>query len=255
MREPQFPAKVFYENIRDKMHNPSALLQMEEQERIIARTRVSMYVCGPLNHYGAARFPDSNGAAFQQNAGMMEHVARLLTQSTSHSSFVLPHHMGRRPGWDEFYYNLHWLAFLSGTPHEQAGYVLRRCREGAVNHALIDNKTADAEQRRVEYHKMLYEFKPVWDWAQRAKKLNPISGIVVLPDVHMSLGGRMEVAAADYLKIPTYYPEFSPAAIEGTIYSRARETDVEFDPPVRVNSRQEQMIRLVARQGTVYQAN
>jgi len=255
MREPLFPAKEFYENIRNKMHNPYALLHMEEEEGIIARTRGSIYVCGPLNHYGAARLPDSNGAVFQQNAAMMEHVTRLLAQSTGHSSFVLPHHMGRRPRWGEFYYNNHWLSFLSGIPYPQAGYLLRRCEEGAVDYALINDKTSDAELRRVEYHKMLKQYVPVWEWARKAGKLNPISGIVVLPDVHMSLGGSMEVAAADHLGIPTYHPEFSPQAIAGTIYSRARELGLVLDPPVSVNPQQEQMIRLVPRQGTVYQIN
>lgn len=255
MREPLFPAQKFYNTYRHSQHKPDTFLRSEYELGIIAATRNSRYICGPLNHFGATRLPNSNGSVFQQNAGTMESVARLLAQEEDNDSFVLPHHIGRREGWGEFYYNFHWLAFLSGTPYEQANYLLRKCEEGAVDYALINDKTADPERRRVEYHKMLHEFTPVWDWARRANKLNPISGIVVLPDVHMSLGGRMEVDAADHLGIPTYYPEFSLPAIADTIYSRARETGVEFDPPVRVNPNQEQMIRLVSRQGTVYQAN
>ncbi len=255
MREPLFPARKFYTDQLPTRNRPDELYRLAHVGGMIDSTRDAIYVSGPLNHSGAARFQNLNGSAFQLNAAMMEMVAKQLAESTEYDRSVLPPHIGRRSGWGEFYYNFHWLTLLSGPPPEQVTQLLQQCENGGVNHALINDLTQDAEQRRDEYHKMLTLFVPVWQRMRGEGRLKPISGIVFLPDSNQSLGGSMEVTAADHLGIPSYYPEFSLPAIAGTIYSRARERGLELDPPVRVNPNQEQMIRLVPRLGTVYQAN
>lgn len=255
MREPLFPASRFYADQLSALNRPDELYRLAHVDGMIDSTRDAIYVSGPLNHFGAARFTDDTSPVFPRNAAVMELVAGQLARSTNHTSFVLPPQIGKRHGWGEFYYNFHWLTLLSGLPPEQVTQLLQQCENGAVKHALINDMTQDAEQRRAEYHKMLALFVPVWQRMRGEGRLKPISGIVFLPDSNQSLGGSMEVAAADHLGIPTYHPEFSPQAIAGTIYSRARERGLELDPPVRVNPNQEQMIRLVPRQGTVYQAN
>lgn len=255
MREPLFPARQFYADQLSTPNRPDGLYHLAHVGGMIDSTRDAIYVSGPLNHSGAARLQNLNGSAFQLNAAMMEMVAKQLAESTEYDRSVLPPHIGRRSGWGEFYYNFHWLTLLSGPPPEQVTQLLKQCENGGVNHALINDLTQDAEQRRDEYHKMLTLFVPVWQQMRREGGLRPISGIVFLPDSNMSLGGSMEIAAADHLGIPSYYPEFSLPAIAGTIYSRARESGLELDPPVQVNPNQEQMIRLVPRLGTVYQAN
>lgn len=116
MREPVFPAQQFYDTHKHSPHKPDTFLRTEYERGIITATRSSRYICGPLNNYGAARLPNSNRSVFQQNADTMESVARLLAQEEDNGSFVLPHHIGRREGWGEFYYNFHWQLFFLVQP-------------------------------------------------------------------------------------------------------------------------------------------
>lgn len=179
----------------------------------IPTPRNEIYFSSPLTSGGAKRLFDKNNITeniptiVRLNSTFAETVAQESEEVLTAERFTLPHHLGGQGGWKELDFLKFWMNYLSGIAPDHAKEFDKKGPAGVGVDPAIFNDYSLPRERRIEgYERLVDGF--VGFIRDTDAPINPVAGIVCLPDHQLSVGCSAETRLAKSLGIPTQEVSF-----------------------------------------------